>query len=103
MDLDFVGKTNKFVVIYLDDIAVFSNKDQKHLKHLMKFFDRCRKFGISLNPKKSLLNIREGKLINHIIFKEGVVIDPKRVSFIQALSLPRNKKEIEAFLGKIVF
>jgi len=46
MDIDFVGQLNKFVIIYLDDIIVFSNSDQKDLKHLMKVFDMCRKFGI---------------------------------------------------------
>jgi len=88
------------VVIYLDDIIVFSKSDQKHLKHLMKVFDRCRKFGISLNPKKSLFAVKEGKLLGHIISKEGVVIDPKQVFSIETLTLPRNKKEIQAFLGK---
>ena len=77
MDISFVGQVNKFVVIYLDDITSFSNFDQKHLKHLMKVFDRCRKFGISLNPKKSLFVVKEGKLLGHIISKEGIVIDPK--------------------------
>ncbi len=43
MDIAFVGQVNKIVVIYLDDITIFSNSDQKHLKHLMKVFDRCSK------------------------------------------------------------
>ena len=103
MDVAFVGQVNKFVVIYLDDITVFSKSDQKHLKHLMKVFDRCRKFGISLNPKKSLFAIKEGKLLGLIISKYGVVIDPKRLSPIETLTLPRNKKEIQDFLGKINF
>lgn len=103
MDLEFVGKKNKFVVIYLDDLTVFSNSDQKHLKHLRNVFDRCRKFCISLNPKKSMFTIKEGKFLGHIISKEGVVIGPKRVLAIQAISLPRNKKEIRDFLGKINF
>jgi len=66
----------------------------------MKVFDRCRKFGISLNPKKSLFAVKEGKLLGHIISKEGVVIDPKQVFSIETLTLPRNKKDIQAFLGK---
>eukprot|EP00253_Pinus_taeda_P008689 PITA_08689 len=98
-----MGKVNKFVVSYLDDITVFSKSDQKHLKHLKKVLDRCRKFGISLNPKKSLFFVKEGKLLGHIISKEGVVIDPKRVYVIESLTLPINKKEIQAFLGKINF
>ena len=77
MDVAFVGQVNKFVVIYLDDITIFSKYDQKHLKHLMKVFDRCRKFGISLNPKKSLFAVKEGKVLGHIISKEGVLLDPK--------------------------
>eukprot|EP00253_Pinus_taeda_P030223 PITA_30223 len=40
MDVAFTGQVNKFVVIYLDDITVFSKSNQKHLKHLIKVFDR---------------------------------------------------------------
>ena len=69
----------------------------------MKVFDRCKKFGISLNPKKSLFAIKEGKLLGHKILEKGVVIYPKRVSTIETLILPRNKKEIQAFLGNINF
>jgi len=54
MDVAFIGQVNKFVVIYLDDITIFSKSNQKHLKHLMKVFERCRKLGISLNPKNSI-------------------------------------------------
>jgi len=68
---------------------------------LRKVFDRCRKFGISLNPKKSSFALQEGKFLSHIISKERVVIDPKRFSTIYTLILPRNKKEVQAFLGKI--
>ena len=103
MDVAFVGQVNKFVVIYLDDITVFSKSDQKQLNHLMKAFYRCRKFGIPLNPKRSLFAIKEGKLLGHIISKKGVVIDPKCLPTIKTLTLPRNKKEIQAFLGKINF
>ena len=84
-------------------LLFFSKSNQKDLKYLIKVFDKCRKFGISLNPKKYLFAIKEGKLLGHIISKEGVVIDPKRVSTIETLTLPRNKKKIQAFLGKINF
>ena len=70
---------------------------------MSKVFDRCRKFGISINLKKFLLAMKEGKLLGNIIPKDRVIIDPKRVSTIHTLSLPRNKKEIQTFLGKINF
>ena len=43
------------------------------------------------------------KLLGHIIFKDGIKIDPKRVEAIQTISIPRNVKEIQSFLGTINF
>ena len=60
---------------------------------------KCRKFGISLNPKKSNFSLEEGKLLGHIISKDGIKIDPKRVSGILKVGEPRSKKEIQSFLG----
>jgi hypothetical protein len=103
MDIAFIGEKYKFVVIYLDDITMFSKSDQEHYQHLEKVFLKCRKFGLSLNPKKSLFSMKEGKLLGHIVSAEGVKIDPSRVEAIKTLSLPRSKKEIQSFLGKINF
>ena len=60
MDIDFIGEKDKFVVIYLDDVTVFSSSDVEHCEHLKRVFLKCRKFGISLNPKKSLFSMKEG-------------------------------------------
>jgi hypothetical protein len=57
MDIAFIGEKDKFVVIYLDDITVFSRSDKEHGQHLRKVFLKCRKFGLSLNPKKSLFSM----------------------------------------------
>ena len=67
MDNDFVGERDKLVIIYLDDITVFSKSDEDHLQHLKQVFNKCRKFGLSLNPKKSFFVIEEGKLLGHIV------------------------------------
>jgi hypothetical protein len=42
-------------------------------------------------------------LLGHIVSVEGVKIDPNRFEVIQALSIPRSKKEVQSFLGKINF
>ena len=70
------------LVIYLDDITVFSKTDIENLCHLKKVFLKCRRFGLSLNPKKSLFSMQEGKLLGHIVSAEGVRIDPDRVEAI---------------------
>jgi ribonuclease HI len=103
MDIAFIGEKDQFIVIYLDDITVFSRTDKDYCFHLKKVFLKCRRFGLSLNPKKSLFAMKEGELLGHIVSAEGVRIDPSRVEALQNLSLPRSKKEVQAFLGKINF
>jgi hypothetical protein len=70
---------------------------------LEKVFLKCRKYELSLNPKKYHFAIKEDKLLGHIVSVEGVKIDPSRVEAIKNISLPRSKKEIQSFLGKIKF
>ena len=41
-----------------------------------------------------MFSLEEGKLMGHIVTKEGVKIDPKRVEVMDGIPLPRNKKEI---------
>jgi hypothetical protein len=76
MDIAFIREKDQFVVIYLDDIIVFSRSDKEHCCHLRKVFLKFRRFGLSLNPKKSLFAMKEGKLLDHIVSTEGVKIDP---------------------------
>eukprot|EP00253_Pinus_taeda_P036414 PITA_36414 len=83
MDIAIANKKDIFLVVYLDDLTMFSGSDDEHIHHLRIVFQRCRKFGVSLNPKKSLFAMEEGKLLGHIISKEGIHIDPSRVEAIQ--------------------
>ena len=43
MDIAFSEERDKFVVIYLDDITVFSENDEKHFQHLERVFQKCMK------------------------------------------------------------
>ena len=103
MDISFAKEIHDLLVIYLDDLTPFSKYVQEHLKHLRQVFLTYRKYGISLNPKKSLFGLEEGKLLGHIISKDGIRIDPNRIQAILQVLYPRNIKELQAFLGKINF
>jgi hypothetical protein len=82
---------------------MFSKYDKEHCHDLKKVFLKRIRFGLSLNPKKSLIAMKEGKLLGNIVSAEGVRIDPSRVEAIQTLSFPISKKEVQSFLGKINF
>ena len=103
MDITFANEKDVFLVAYLNDLIVFSGSDDEHLHHLRIVFQKCREFGIYLNPRKSLFAMEEGKIIIHIISKYGIRIDPSRVEAIQQIDFPRSKNEIQAFNGKMNF
>lgn len=103
IDLSFGHLRDKIIVIYLDDLNVFSRKGKHHLRYLRKVLMRCREHGVSLNPKKSIFGVTEGKLLGHIVSKEGVKVDPERVKAIQQLSLPSNRNGVRSFFGQVNF
>ena len=57
MDIAFSEELGFFIIIYLDDVTVFSKTDEEPLEHLRKVFEKCKNFGISLNPKKTLFGL----------------------------------------------
>ncbi|KAH9324684.1 hypothetical protein KI387_004862 [Taxus chinensis] len=93
----------KVIVVYLDDLTVFSKQRSDHCDHLEKVLARCREHGISLNPKKSVFGVTEGKLLGHVVSKEGTKIDIERVKAIQSLTLPTSKTGVHSFFGKVNF
>ena len=103
MDIAFRGLIGRSVVVYLDDVTIFSKKREEHAFHLKQIFERCRKYGISLNPKKCMFAIIEGKLLGHVVSKKGISIDPERIKAIEQIPLPHNKKGMQSFMGIINF
>jgi hypothetical protein len=67
MDVAFWGLINKCVVVFLDDVTVYSKNREYCIQHLTQIFERCRKYSISLNPKKTIFGVEEHKLLGHII------------------------------------
>jgi len=93
MDVAFIDEKVKFIIIYLNDLTFFSKYDQDHLKHLQQVFENCRKYGLSLNPRKSYYSMTKENILGHIISKQGIKIDPSRIHAIQNITLCRHKKE----------
>ena len=88
MDIDFLSLIGWSLVFYLDDVTIFSKKREEHVFHLKQIFEYCRKYGISLNPKKCVFTVTEGKLSGHIISKKGISIDLERIKAIEYAPFP---------------
>jgi len=75
-------------MVYLDDVTIFSKKISDHFHHLMHIFERYQRYGIYLNPKKSIFRVSEGNLLGHIIAKRGIKVDPEWVKTIAQFPFP---------------
>jgi hypothetical protein len=90
-------------VVYLDDIIDYSKIREDHPKHLRHIFERCIKYGISLNPKKTIFTVSEGILLGHLISKDDISVDPERTKSILQIAPPQNKRSMQSFFSVINF
>ena len=84
-------------------MTMLSKIDEDHKEHLKNTFVKWKKLGLSLNPNKSHISMKEWKLLGYIISKQVGRIYSKRVEEIKQIDLPRNKKQVQSFLGKVIF
>jgi hypothetical protein len=103
MDYAFRDSSGKLIEIYEDDLMAISKKRTQHIQHLWIIFERCREYGISLNPKKSSFGVDKGKLLEHIISKDEISVDPSRIEAIEKIPLPNDKKDLQFLFGKVDF
>ena len=103
MDAAFRGLINHSVVVYLDDVTVFSINRSDHILHLRKVLERCRNFGNSLNPKKTIFAVTNEILLGFVVSKEGIMIDLERTKAISRIPFPSTNKSMQSFMGKINF
>ncbi len=95
-----VQALNSFVVVYLDDILIFSKSAKDHLLHLdFVFQNKMMQNGYTLNPKKCEFNKLEIRYLGHIISHGGVKVDPAKVVRVQEWPEPKSVKDIQKFLG----
>jgi hypothetical protein len=103
MEFFFKGLIDQRVVVYLDNISFYSKKREYHPKHMKQIFKRFRKYGISLNPKKTILVVSEGILLGHFISKYGISVDPERTKSILQIAPLHRKRSMQSFFAKINF
>ena len=99
MNKIFARILGDFVVVYLDDLNVFSRNFNEHLKHLREVFERLRNAGLKLKAKKCQFFKKELAFLGHIVGEDGVKPDLDKVITIQAHPVPTNLTKLRQFLG----
>jgi hypothetical protein len=88
--------------IFLDDSTMYSDMES-HLQKLKPCFQKCREFGINLNPGKCAFMIFLGMILGFIVSKEEKLLDPKKIQTIVNMSPFNNLQHIQIFNGMAQF
>ena len=99
----FHDMMHRDVEVYVDDMIVKSRGKANHLVALERFFEGIRKFKLRLNLNKCTFGVTSRKLLGHMVSERGIEIDPNKIKAILDMTVPRTKKEIRGFLGRLQY
>ena len=101
LDVVLAGLKWKSLLVYLDDICVFSSSFEQHKTDVEEVFVRLRKAKLKLKPSKCHFFQRQIKYLGHIISAGGILPDPDKLKAIERMPVPTNVSTLQSFLGLI--
>lgn len=99
MNRVFAPYLGKFVLVYLDDIMVYSKSAEEHKGHLRIVLELLRKHKFYAKMSKCDFCKREVKFLGHIVSEEGLRVDPAKVEVVQKWPTPNGVTQLRSFLG----
>lgn len=89
----------KFIIAYIDDLAVSSESLEEHIYRLKLLFNKLKEGNLKLKLNKSRLIADQIKYLGYIIDKNGIQADNSKLDAINKFPEPRNLKQLQSFLG----
>ena len=86
-------------IIYLDDIIVFADTPEEHVKRLRDVFEKLAEAGLKLKPSKCEFFKSCVNYLGHVISKEGIECDPKKIEAVKNWPIPVTVTDVRSFLG----
>lgn len=84
---------------YLDDVLIYSDNPDEHEDHVIEILLKLEKASLTLDPTKCQFKVRRVKYLGLILTTEGIEMDPQKVATVVNWPLPKNVKDVQAFLG----
>ena len=93
---EFIGK---FIIVYLDDILIFSQTREEHLRHMKYVLEILQQAKLLINMNKCSFMKNELVYLGFVISKDGLKMDPEKIEAIVNWSSPKNIFEVRSFHG----
>jgi hypothetical protein len=95
----FMLELDKFVVVFINDILIYSKSEEEHERHLRVILQRLRDHQLYAKFNKCAFWLKKVPFLGHIISAEGIVVDPSKVQEVLDWKSPRSVTQIRSFLG----
>ncbi|KAM2174069.1 hypothetical protein TB1_036363 [Malus domestica] len=89
----------KFILVFFDDILVYSKTWEDHLSHLHQTLDVLQNHQLAVKKSKCSFGQSQVEYLGHIVSRDGVAADPTKIQAIIDWPIPKNVKELRGFLG----
>jgi hypothetical protein len=99
MNSIFSQYLDKFVVVFIDDILVYSKTEEEHDEHLRIVLQTLRKHKLYAKFDKCDFYQKEIQYLGHVISAEGIVVDPEKIKSIMEWLVPKDVVDIRSFMG----
>jgi hypothetical protein len=99
MNSVFMPELDKFVVVFIDDILIYSNNDEEHVKHLQIVLTRLREHQLYAKFSKCAFWLEEIQFLGHVLSAKGIAVDPNKVKDILEWNSPTTVHQVRSFLG----
>ena len=99
MNSVFMPELDKFIVVFIDDILIYSKNEEEHAKHLHTVLQCLREHKLYGKFSKCEFWLKEVPFLGHVISAEGISVDPGKVQDVLDWEAPTSVKEIRSFLG----
>jgi hypothetical protein len=101
MNKVFMEYLDKFIVVFIDEILIFSKTEKEHEKHLRMVLEKLRSNQLYAKFSKCEFWLTEVAFLGHVISVGGVSVDPSKVKDMLNWMPPTNALEIWSFLGLV--
>lgn len=93
------GLVDDFVIVYLDDILIFSKSPEEHEKHVKQVLQRLKDYRLFAKASKCSFHQQRVKFLGYVIDEHGTSMDTERTEVIANWPEPKSVRDIQVFLG----